>query len=117
MRIALIVLAVIQLLIAVVIGLTGGFADGTQWWQRAIVMAVHPVAAIALLVLVFTPRPAVGLTGLVMALLAVNIAADAFHFYAILSGMVKGDWWLALIFSVIPLIGLVYGATLLGGKK
>lgn len=118
MRIALIVLAVIQLIIAVAVGTVGGgFADGGQWYDRAILIAVHPIAAIALLVLAFIPRPAPGLTGLVMALLAVNIAADIFLAATVLSGIAKGDWWLPLLFSVIPLLGLVYGATLLGGKR
>ena len=109
MRVVMIVLAIVQLLIAGYGAAIGGFADGGEWWDRLVIMVAQPAAAVGLVILVFVPRPPTALTGLIVALLAVNVAADGFLAYAISSGMTKGDWWLPLVFAVIPAIGLVYG--------
>ena len=52
MRIIMIVLALLQLVVAVFVAGVGGFADGGTWWERATLMAVQPIAAIGLVVLV-----------------------------------------------------------------
>ena len=108
MRIVIIVLAILQFLLAGFTSAVGGFADGGEIWERVVLMGIHPLAAIGLLVMAFVPslKP----TGLqiVRALLAINIIADAALAVLIYSGVTRGDWWLPLIFAVIPAIGLVY---------
>lgn len=108
MRVLLIVLAVVQFLFAGLTGAVGGFADGGEPWERATLMVVHPLAAIGLLVLAVAPRlKPTGLT-IIQLLLALNIAADLALAGLIYTGATKGDWWLPLLFSVIPVIGLGY---------
>lgn len=108
MRVLIIILAVIQFLFAGLTGAVGGFADGGEIWERAVLMGVHPLAAIGLLVMAFVPRLKTGGIRVVQFLLIVNIAADLTLALLILGGVTKGDWWLPLLFSVIPVIGLGY---------
>ena len=108
MRVLIIILAIVQFLFAGFTGAVGGFADGGQWWERAVLMGIHPLAAIGLLVMAFVPRlKPTGLT-IVRLLLALNIAADIALAALIYTGISKGDWWLPLLFAVIPVIGLGY---------
>lgn len=116
MRIVMIVLAQLQLVVAVFVAAVSGFADGGTWWERATLMAVQPIAAIGLLVLLVTPRPSAFFIRLILALLAINIAADIIVALAIVLEMSTGDWWFSLIFSVIPLIGLLYAFSLSGRR-
>lgn len=108
MRVLIIILAIVQFLFAGLTGAVGGFADGGQWWDRAVLMGIHPLAAIGLLVLAFVPR--IKPTGLriIRSLLALNIAADLALAALIYTGVSNGDWWLPLLFSVIPVVGLGY---------
>ncbi|CAI8028083.1 hypothetical protein GBAR_LOCUS16003 [Geodia barretti] len=76
-------------------------------------MGIHPLAAIGLLVLAVVPGLKTGGIKVVQFLLALNIVADGVLAYLIYSGVSKGDWWLPLLFSVIPLVGL---AISLSGK-
>ena len=108
MRILIIVLALIQFLLAGFAGAVGSFADGGEIWERAILMGVHPLAAIGLLVMAFVPRLKPAGLQIVRALLTINIIADAVLAVLIYTGATRGDWWLPLIFSVISVIGLVY---------
>ena len=108
MRVLIIVLAIVQFLLAGFTGAVGAFADGGQWWDRAVLMGVHPVAGIALLVLAVSPRlKPTGLT-IVRLLLALNIAADLTLAALIYGGVSRGDWWLPLLFAIIPVVGLGY---------
>ena len=102
------ILAAVQVLLAGMTALTGGFADGGEWWERLSLVLIHPVVAVVLAVLVFMPQPSRMLVIATAILLLVNIAADALLSFAILSGITRGDWWLPLIFSLIPLIALGY---------
>ncbi|MDE2842334.1 MAG: hypothetical protein OXN21_03015 [Chloroflexota bacterium] len=113
MRILIIVLALVQFLLAGFTSAVGGFADGGEIWERAVLMGIHPMAAIGLLVMAFVPglKPA-GLQ-IVRGLLVINIIADLVLAALIYGGVSRGDWWLPLIFSVIPAIGLGYSF----GKK
>ena len=104
---ALRVLAFVQVFLAFFTALVGSFADGGQWWERFVLVAVHPAAAVFLLILV-VHRSARVLALVTTALLALNIAADAGLALAIGSGAIKGDWWLPLVFAVVPLIALPY---------
>ena len=108
MRVLIIVLAIIQFLFAGLTGTVGGFADGGELWERAVLMGIHPLAAIGLLVMAFVPRIKPAGQHIIRALLAVNIIADATLAALIYGGVTKGDWWLPLLFSVIPVIGLGY---------
>ena len=111
MRVLIIVLAVIQFLFAGLTGAVGGFADGGELWERAVLMGIHPLAAIGLLVMAFVPRLKPGGIRVIQALLAINIVADVTLAALIYTGATKGDWWLPLLFSVIPAIGLGYSFT------
>ena len=48
-----------------------------------------------------------------MALLTANVIADLWVAQMISAGRVRGDWELALAFSVVPAIGIVYALALL----
>ena len=107
-RIVMRILAVVQALLAGMTALTGAFADGGEWWERLSLILIHPVVAVVLAVLVFMPQPSRMLVIATTILLLTNIAADALLSLAILSGITRGDWWLPLIFSLIPFIALWY---------
>ena len=107
-RVLIIILAIVQFLFAGMTGTVGGFADGGEWWGRVIFMGIHPLAAIGLLVMAFVPRLKPTGTRIVQLLLTANIIADLALAALIYSGASRGDWWLPLLFSVIPVIGLGY---------
>ena len=89
--------------------MVGLFADGGNIWQRALISGVHPLGAIALIVLVFNLL--VGhkwVTPVAVVLLLVSIAGDLAAYFAISSGAVKGDAWLPLAFAVFPALGIIY---------
>ena len=112
LRVAMLALAVVQLAIAGLTALVGGFADGGDAWSRLLLIVVHPICAIALLILAAKPRLPGILILLIVGLLAVNIASDLYAASLISRGVIKGDWFLPLIFSVIPSIGIVYALIL-----
>lgn len=114
LRIAMIILAVLNLAFAGLTAFVGGFADGGEWWQRVIMMAVHPAAAaVALLLLVALPRPAGSLVLPVAALLLVSVASDVYTGALLYQGAVRGDWMLSLAFAAVPFLGLLYALLLL----
>ena len=106
------VLAVFQVLFTAFTGMVGAFADGGGVWERLLLIAVHPLCAVALLVLTLLPRPSPAVAYVVAALLVGNIFADLTLAQLIAAGTVKGDWWLPLMFSVIPAVGLAYALVL-----
>ena len=110
-RIILLVLAVVQVLLSVFSVMVGSFADGGDIWSRLVLVALHPLCAVALLVLAVLPRPASVIVYVVAALLACNIVADATLALLIATEAMKGDWPLPLIFSIIPVAGLVYAVS------
>ena len=107
-RITLMVLAIVHMLFAGFTALVGAFADGGNIWERLVVSALHPIVAIALLALIFIPRPPKTFIIVVTGLLTANIIADVTFAISIAAGVVKGDAWLALVFSVVPAIALIY---------
>ncbi len=107
---ALRTLAFVQVFFAAFAAMVGSFADGGQWWERLILVGVHPAAAVLLLILVMSRESSRGLLLAAVALLALNVVADVGLAAAIGSGAIKGDWWLPLVFSAIPVIGLMYFA-------
>ena len=106
------VLAVLQVLFTAFTGMVGAFADGGDLWSRLLLIVVHPLCAVALLVLTLLPKPSPAFAYAVAALLVGNIVADLTLAQLIAAGTVKGDWWLPLTFSVIPAVGLAYALTL-----
>ena len=113
----MLILAAVQTTFAGFTALVGAFADGGDTWSRLLVILVHPVCAAGLLLLVILPRPATAVILAIAGLLAVNVAADAAFALLIAAGTVKGDWWLPLVFSAIPAIGIVYALTLLRASR
>ena len=111
-RIITLVLAVLQVLFTAFTGMVGAFADGGGVWERLLLIAVHPLCSVSLLALAVLPRPSTTLAYAVAALLVGNIFADLTLAQLIAAGTVKGDWWLPLMFSVIPAVGLAYALTL-----
>ena len=105
---ALRTLAFLQIFLAAFAAMVGSFADGGQWWERLILVGVHPAAAVLLLILVMSRETARVLVLATVALLALNVAADVGLAAAIGSGAIRGDWPLPLIFALVPLISLPY---------
>ena len=112
-RVIVLALGVIQGLLAGLTALTGGFADGGDLWSRLTLMLVHPVTAAVLLSMVILQPPPRRLLIIGSATILLNVIADVGLMFAILLGAIPGDWWLPLIFAVIPLLGLVYALILL----
>ena len=108
----MLVLAILQVLFTGLTGMVGAFADGGDVWSRLLLIVVHPLCAVALLVLVLLPRTAPAIAYAVAALLVASIVADLTFALLIAVGTVKGDWWLPLMFSLVPAIGVVYALTL-----
>ena len=113
LRVALVVLAVVQALFVGFTALVGAFADGGDIWSRLLIVGLHPVCAIGLLLLAARPRLPRAVVLLIGGLLVVNIAADLYVASLIYQGSIKGDWKLLVIFSVIPAIGILYALLVL----
>ena len=107
------VLAVIQVAFAGFTALVGAFADGGDIWSRILVSLIHPVCAVAILLLALRPRPANPTLLAVLGIIVLTIAADLTYSILIAGGTVKGDFWLPLVFAVIPTIAAIYTLTLL----
>lgn len=112
-RIIMIVLMGLYVLLAVLGGAIGSFADGALLWERLQVVVVHPFVAVVLLVLAVMERPSRGMVAGVIGLVLLNVAGDVALSVAVFTGKVRGDWWLPLVFSVIPIIALPYCVVLL----
>ena len=102
------VLAVLQVLVAGAAALVGSFADGADIISRGVLVALHPIAAVALVVGLLAPGASPATQRVVLGLLGLNILADLALSGSIALGFQSGDAWLPLIFAVIPAIGLVY---------
>ena len=115
-RTTTLVLAVLQVLFTVFTAMVGAFADGGDIWSLLVLVALHPLCAVALLVLVIFPQPFAAMAYVVAALLLGNIAADATLALLIATEAMKGDWPLPLIFSIIPVVGLVYAVRIAASR-
>ncbi len=115
-RMTVLVLALLHAAFAGLTAVVGAFADGGDVWSRLLMVLVHPLAAAGLLVLLFLPRPAAATVLGVAALLVLNVAADLTFALMIARGAVKGDWWLPVMFSVVPAIGVVYAMVLAAAR-
>ncbi len=104
-------LALLNALLVAFTAAVGLFADGGEIWERLVLSVVHPIGAAALVLLVAAWTRLGGLPRtLLVAALAVNIAVDGLLTLSILLGITRGDWWLPLVSTVVPAIGLVYFA-------
>ncbi len=112
-RIAVLLLGVIHALFVGLTSLAGAFADGGDIWQRLVVVLVHPLGAAGVLLLVVVPRLARTATLGIAAVLLANVVADLALAQKIAAGAVKGDWELAVIFAVVPVVGMAYALSLL----
>ena len=118
LRVPLIILAVAQALLAAFGLLISTFADGGFWWERIAPALLHPLAVIALFGLLLSGRrPAPWLAGLALTLLSLSILGSLAMSGAILSGQTRGDWWLPLVWAIIPLLSLPYAIHHLGGRR
>ena len=110
LRVPMIILAVLYLAFSVFTALVGAFADGGTIPERILVSLIHPAAAILLLMAVvsFSKPISTGRRGFTLVLLLVAIAADLVLAVLIGLGVVKGDWFLPLVFAVVPVIGVAY---------
>ena len=104
----LLVLAIVQVLLATFTAMVGAFADGGDIWSRLVLVVLHPLCAVALLALVVLPKPPAVMAYAIGALLLGNIVADTTLALLIATEVIRGDWPLPLVFSVIPVAGLVY---------
>ncbi len=100
-RMSVTVLAVMHALFVGFTALVGAFANGGDVWQRLLVVLLHPLGAAGVLVLVLRPRLATTTILALAALLTVNVVADLGLAQLMAAGRVRGDWELALAFSVV----------------
>ncbi len=108
-RLALLrVSAVMHTVIVAFVALVANFADGGQWWERLVLSVLQPVAAIFMLALVMQSAPSARLVKATTAALIVQVVASVGVAVAIATGVTRGDWFLPLIFAVVPLIVLSY---------
>ena len=113
----MLVLGVIHALFVGITSLVGAFADGGDIWQRLILVLLHPLGAAGVLLLVFVPRLTRTATLGIAAVLLANVIADLALGQRIAAGAVKGDWELAMVFAVVPVIGMAYALSLLRSRR
>ena len=106
-------LAVLHAVFAGFTALVGAFTNGGDVWQRVLVVLLHPIGAAGVLWLVLRPRLATTAILAIVALLTANVIADLGLAQLMAAGRLRGDWELALAFSVVPAIGMVYALVLL----
>ena len=116
-RTALLVLGVVHALFVGLTALVGAFADGGDLWQRLLLVLLHPLGAAGVLVLVFVPVPTRTVTLAIAAVLLTNVIADLALAQRIAAGAVKGDWELALVFTVAPATAVAYALGLLRARR
>ncbi len=107
------VLGVVHVLFVGLTAVVGSFADGGDVWSRLLLTLLHPIAAIAILVLVFVRLPPKRIASVAVAVLAINIVADVVIAALIGVGSIKGDWALPLVFSVVPVLAIIYAVLVL----
>lgn len=106
-------LALFHLVFAFFTGFVDAF-DVVSAWERVMLMIVHPAAAAALVVMLLKPetldrwltRNIIGI------LLAISVAGDLGAFLEIRQEEIGWQAGLALLFAIVPIIGLAYGIAL-----
>ena len=113
LRIPVLVLATVHAIFSALTALVGAFANGGDVWQRLLLVVVHPLGAAGVLLLVLVPRLSTTKILATVALLTANVIGDLLAAQLLATGAMRGDWELALAFSVVPAIGIVYALALL----
>ena len=105
----ILVLAVVHLAYAVTTGVTQSLSASA--WEIFLHLVLHPIAAIALVVMLLKPSTLDrGMTRNVIGLLlAASIAGDVHVFLEVGGEGFGGQSMLALLYALVPLVGLVYG--------
>ena len=116
-RTAVLVLGVVHALFVGLTALVGAFADGGGMWERLLLVLLHPLGAAGVLVLVFVPLLSRTVTIAIAAVLLANVIADLALAQRIAAGAVKGDWELALVFTVAPATAFAYALGLLRTRR
>ena len=99
------VLSIVQLPIVLAVATGVLIGEDADPWLRIIYGIQHPIAAVAIVVLMFMKRPADGAVILVAILVAVNLLSDLIQ---ALSGADSGILWRPIIFNFIPIIAMIY---------
>ena len=109
----ILVLAVVHLAYAVVTGVSQslGASASASAWEIFLHVVLHPIAAIALVVMLLKPSTLDrGMTRNVIGLLlAASIAGDVHVFLEVGGDGMGGKSMLALLYALVPLVGLIYG--------
>ena len=107
----ILVLAIIHLAYAVVTGVTQSLGEGVSAWEIFLHLVLHPIATIALVVMLLKPSTLDrGMTRNVIGLLlAASIAGDVHVFLEVGGDGFGGQSMLALLYALVPLVGLIYG--------
>ena len=113
LRIPVLVLATVHAIFSALTALVGAFANGGDVWQRLLLVVLHPLGAAGVLLLVLVPRLSTTKILATVALLTANVIGDLLAAQLLATGAMRGDWELALAFSVVPAIGIVYALALL----
>lgn len=116
-RAAVLVLGVVHALFVSLTALVGALADGGGMWQRLMLVFLHPLGAAGVLVLVFMPLLSRTAILAIAAVLLANVIADLALVQRIAAGAVKGDWELALVFTVAPATAFAYALGLLRTRR
>ena len=104
----MVILGVLHLLLALGGAFAGSFADGGNLWTYLLMIVIHPVAAVALLAMIVWHRPPGAAAIALYALVVLAVVGDVATSAGIALEAIRGDWWLLLIFTVVPLTGLAY---------
>lgn len=105
----LIVLASIQMVLALFLVGVANFADGGTWWERGFLSVLHPLAvALLLAALLAGHRGSSRLSWTAIGVLGLHVAGAVGISIAILTGLSKGDWFLSLVLTIVPFAGLAY---------
>ena len=109
-------LAVVHLVYAVAGGVAFGLDEGA--WEVFLHLVLHPIAALALVVMLLKPSTLeVGWSRTVIGLLlAASIGGDVHVFLEVGDGGYTAQSMLALVYALVPLVGLVYGVALQIGR-
>ena len=107
------VVAVIYGLLAALLALTGSFADGDDVWARVLVTLVHPLSAVGLLAVAFVRTLGKPVVAAIAVVLFATALADIYFAVSIANGSMKGDWELAAVLAVVPVLGFLYTVGLL----
>ena len=107
-------LAVIHLVYAISGGVIFSLGEDASAWEVFLHLVLHPIAALALVVMLLKPsaldagwsRVVIGL------LLAASVAGDVHVLLEVGDDGFNGQSALALVYALVPLVGLIYGVFL-----